>query len=132
MTFIDAVVIKGTTKPFSVSIQQRNKQNTGFESLDLSDYAVRFRVMGAPTADAKVLIEKIITQVSDEESSGIINNATGGEFIFVITADDTRKLGLGEHPIMLELLDAASLEPEFALTEGGLSGEFNSVRIVQV
>lgn len=132
MTFIDAVVVKGTTKPFTASIQVRNEQDTGFVPLDLSDYAVRFRIMGAPTADAKVLIEKLITQNSEEESVGIINNATGGEFSFVITADDTRKIGLGEHPIMLELLDATSLESKFVLTEGGLNGEFNSIRVVQV
>lgn len=132
MTFIDAVVVKGTTKPFTASIQIRNEQDTGFVPLDLSDYAVRFRIMGAPTADAKVLIEKIITQGTPEESVGIINNATGGEFSFVITDDDTRRLGLGEHPIMLELLDATSLESEFVLTEGGLNGEFNSIRVVQV
>lgn len=132
MTFIDAVIVKGTTKPFTASIQVRNEQNTGFEPLDLSDYAVRFRIMGAPTADAKVLIEKIITQTSIEDITGIINNAAGGEFIFTITANDTNKIGLGEHPIMLELLDAASLEPEFTLTEGGLNGEFNSIRVVQV
>lgn len=132
MTFIDAVLTKGTTKPFTVSIQTRNEQDTGFVPLDLSDYAVRFRVMGAPTADAKVLIEKIITQASLEELVGIISNATGGEFTFVITADDTRKLGLGRFPIMLELLDAASMEPEFVLTEGGFNGEFNSIQVVQV
>lgn len=132
MTFIDAVVVKGTTKLFTASIQTRNEQDTGFVPLDLSDYAVRFRIMGAPTADAKVLIEKIITQGTPEESVGIINNATGGEFSFVITADDTKKIGLGEHPIMLELLDATSLELEFILTEGGLNSEFNSIRVVQV
>lgn len=132
MTFIDAVVVKGTTKLFTASIQTRNEQDTGFVPLDLSGYAVRFRIMGAPTADAKVLIEKIITQGTPEESVGIINNATGGEFSFVITADDTKKIGLGEHPIMLELLDATSLEPEFILTEGGLNSEFNSIRVVQV
>lgn len=132
MTFIDAVIVKGETKPFTASIQVRNEQNTSFEPLDLSDYAVRFRVMGATTADAKVLIEKVLTQNTDEELDGIINNPEGGEFTFVVTAEDTKKLGLGEHPIMLELLDAASLEPEFTLTEGGLRGEFNSIRIVQV
>lgn len=132
MAFIDAVVVKGTSKPFSVSIQTRNEQNTGFEPLDLSDYAISFRVMGAPTADAKTLIEKIITQSSNEIDTGVIDNATGGEFIFTITSDDTKKLGLGNHPIIIELLDAASLEPQFTLTEGGLKGEFNSLRIVQV
>lgn len=132
MTFIDAVVVKGTTKPFTASIQVRNDQNNGFEPFDLSDYAVRFRVMGAPTADAKVLLERVITQNTDPEAYGVISNPEGGEFIFAITAEDTRKLGLGEHPIMLELLDAASLEPEFVLTEGGLKGEFDTIRIVQV
>lgn len=132
MAFIEAVIIKGETKPFTASIQVMNEQNTTFEPLDLSDYAVRFRVMGATTADAKVLIERVITQNTDEPSYGIINNPEGGEFTFVITAEDTKKLGLGEHPITLELLDAASLEPEITLTEGGLRGEFNSIRIVQV
>lgn len=132
MTFIDAVVVKGTTKSFTASIQVRNGQDTGFEPLDLSDYAIRFRVMGAPTADAKILIEKIITQETDIINTGAINNATGGEFTFTVTMQDTNKIGLGEHPIMLELLDATSLEHEFTLTEGGLTGEFNSIQIVQV
>lgn len=132
MTFIDAVIVKGETKPFTVSIQQRNEQDTGFEPFDLTDYAVRFCIMGATTADAKVLVERIITQNTDEDEYGMITNAEGGEFSFVVTAEDTRKVGLGEHPIMLELLDAASLTSEFILTEGGLNGEFNSIRVVQV
>lgn len=132
MTFIDATIVKGTTKIFTVSIQQRKEDDTGFEPLDLTDYAVAFRIMGAATADAKVLVEKIITQGSDEAREGNIFNATGGEFSFTVTAEDTKKVGLGEHPIMIELLDATSLEPDFTLTEGGLNGEFNSIKIVQV
>lgn len=132
MAFIDAVIVKGESRSFSASIQIRNEQGTGFEPLDLSNYAVRFRIMGATTSDAEVLIERVITQNTEEENYGIISNPENGEFIFVVTADDTLKVGLGEHPIMLELLDAASLEHEFTLTEGGLDGEFNSIRIVQV
>lgn len=132
MAFIDAVVVKGETKPFTASIQIRDEQNTGFVPMDLSIYSVRFRIMGAPTADAEVLVEKIITQNSDERLDGIINNPEGGEFTFVVTANDTIKIGLGEHPIMLELLDSTSLQHIFTLTEGGLNGEFNSIRVVQV
>ncbi len=132
MTFIDAVVVKGKSKVFTASLQVRDSQDTGFEPLDLSNYAVAFRIMGAPTGDAKVLVEHIITQNTDVNEDGLITNPEGGEFSFVVTAEDTHKVGLGEHPIMIELLDATSLEPEFLLTEGGLRGEFNSIRIVQV
>lgn len=132
MTFIDAVVVKGTTKRFTVSIQVRNAQDTGFEPLDLSDYSIGFYIMGAPTADAKRLVEKVITQNTDDDLEGSIYNPEGGEFSFVITDEDTKRVGLGKHPIMLELLDAASLTSEFVLTEGGLNGEFNSIQVVQV
>lgn len=130
--YIDAVIVKGSTRSFSVSINQRNEQDTGFEPLDLSDYAVRFSIMGSPVADGKVLIEHIITTNSDEETDGIIDNPTNGEFIFTVTADDTNTIGLGKFPIKLELLDASSLTVEDIITEGSEGGEFNAIRIVEV
>ncbi len=130
--FIDAVVVKGSSKSFSVSINQRNETNTGFEPLDLSSYAVRFSILGAPTADSKVLIEHIITANTDAEVDGIINNPTNGEFSFIVTAEDTNKIGLGKFPIKIELLDAETMEPDVLLTEGGYEGEFNALQIVQV
>lgn len=133
MTFINAVIIKGETKPFTVSIEiKENETSSTFVPFDLSDYAVKFCIMGSTTADAKELVTKIITQNSDEDLTGQIYNAEGGQFSFVVTSEDTKKVGLGEHPIKIELLDAASLETEFILTEGGLKGEFNSIRVVQV
>ena len=67
MQYIDAVCVKGERKVFSCSIEVTDT-GTVFNPLDLTDYNVRFRVLGSPTADAKVLVEHIITQVSDLES----------------------------------------------------------------
>ena len=130
--FIDAVVVKGSTKSFTVSINQRNETDTGFEPLDLSNYLVRFSILGAPTADSTVLIEHLITTNSNINTDGIINNPTNGEFTFTVTADDTNAIGLGKFPIKIELLDTESEEVEILLTEGGYGGEFNAIQIVQV
>ena len=130
--FIDAVVVKGSTKSFTVSINQRNETDTGFEPLDLSNYLVRFSILGAPTADSTVLIEHLITTNSDINTGGIINNPTNGEFTFTVTADDTNAIGLGKFPIKIELLDSESEGVEILLTEGGYGGEFNAIQIVQV
>lgn len=130
--FIDAVVVKGSTKSFSVSISQRNETDTDFEPFDLSNYAIKFSVMGAPTSDSAVLLEHIITTNTDKDVDGIINDPTNGEFYFTVSAEDTKKLGLGKFPIKLEFLDGTSLEVLDTLTEGGLEGEFNALQIVQV
>ena len=130
--FIDAVIVKGSTKSFTVSINQRNETDTGFEPLDLSNYLVRFSILGAPTADSTVLIEHLITTNSDIDTDGIINNPTNGEFTFTVTAGDTNAIGLGKFPIKIELLDPESKEVEILLTEGGYGGEFNAIQIVQV
>lgn len=132
-TFIDAVIIKGSgNKRFSVSLEQRTEDGAGFEGMDLSNYSIRFRVLGAPTADAKVLVEHIITQNSDEENEGIISDPANGQFIFVINKDDQDLLDLGIHPISIDILDAASNIPVFTLTEGNTRQEFNCIRLVQV
>lgn len=130
--YIDAVVVKGTSKTFSVSIQQRTENEQGFEPFDLSNYSVKFSVMGSPVADGAVLLEKIITTNTDIDEEGNIDNPTEGQFSFTITTADTNTLGLGKFPIMLEILDAASLTHEFTLTEGGYKGEFNALQIVEI
>lgn len=130
--YIDAVIVKGSSRSFSVSINTMNDDESGFEPLDLSNYSVRFSIMGSPVADGKVLIEKIITSNTDEDMVGIIDDPTNGQFIFTITAQDTNNIGLGKFPIKLELLDAASLLVETVLTEGNEQGEFNAIRIVEV
>lgn len=130
--YIDAVVVKGSGKTFSVSINQRNSTDTGFEPLDLSNYNIRFSILGAPTSDSKVLVEHIITTNTNRLIDGIINDPTNGEFMFTITADDTNTVGLGKFPIKLELLDPNTLEPDFVLTEGGEEGEFNAIQVVEV
>lgn len=130
--YIDAVIVKGSTKSFSVSINQRNEQNTDFEPFDLSDYAIRFSVLGSPVADGEVLIEHIITTNTLVEEDGNISNPTNGEFTFTITAKDTNDLGLGKFPVKIEILDGTSLDVEHVLTEGNENGEFNAIRIVEV
>ena len=131
--YIDAVVVKGTRRIFgcTVNTKTQNEAKDEFSPLDLTPYSVRFRVLGSATADAKVLLEKIITQTTDEESTGIINDAENGQFEFVINITDTQLLGLGKFAIMIELLDANTLEPQITLTEGGYNGEFNKLQIVQ-
>ena len=131
--YIDAVVVKGTRRIFgcTVNTKTQNEAKDEFAPLDLTPYSVRFRVLGSATADAKVLLEKIITQTTDEESIGIISDAENGQFEFVINIADTQLLGLGKFAIMIELLDANTLEPQITLTEGGYNGEFNKLQIVQ-
>lgn len=130
--YIDAVIVKGTTKTFSVSVTQRTENEQDFEPFDLSNYAVKFSVMGSPVADGEVLLEKLITTNSEEEFIGIIDNPTNGSFLFTINAEDTNILGLGKFPIKIELLDATALTVEHVLTEGGYGGEFNAIQIVEV
>lgn len=130
--YIDAVIVKGSTKTFSVSINQRNEEDTGFEPFDLSDYAIRFSVLGSPVADGDVMIEHIITTNTTEDEGGCIDDPTNGEFTFTITAKDTNDLGLGKFPVKIEILDGTSLVVEHILTEGNENGEFNAIRIVEV
>lgn len=131
--FIDAVVVKGTRRAFSVSINQLKENSlTEFEPLDLNPYSVVFKVMGSATADGEVLIEKVITQNTDVDDVGIIDVPDNGQFTFTVSEDDTNKLGLGKFPIMLQLVDPDTLEPQITLTEGGYKGEFNKLQIVQV
>lgn len=129
--YIDAVVIKGQGRSFSCSIEI-NKNASLFSPMDLSDYNIRFRVMGAPTADADVLVEHLITQVSDIDIDGKITDAENGQFTFTITAEDTDVLGIGNRPIMIEILNEDDNSVVYTLTEGNVYGEFSKVQIVQV
>lgn len=131
--FIDAVVVKGTKRTFSVSINQLKENSlTEFEPLDLDPYSIVLKVLGSSTADGAVLLEKVITQNTDVDEEGVIDVPDNGQFSFTITAEDTQELGLGKFPIMLQLVDPTSLEPQITLTEGGFGGEFNKLQIVQV
>lgn len=145
--YIDAVVVKGEGKSFSVQINTvkdgatTNLTVNDFVPFPLSGYddngdafaySVIFRVLGAPTADAEVLVEHLITENSDMEVDGQIDNPTNGQFTFTINKDDTDTLGLGKFPIQIILVDAESLIPQFTLTEGGEKGEFSKIQIVQV
>jgi hypothetical protein len=132
MPYIDATCIKGQKNIFSSTIEITEDNGVSFVPFDLNAYSVRFRVLGAPTADAKTLIEKIITQNTDIEVIGQIDNPSNGSFTFTITKDDTDILGLGKFPIKLDLLDAASGSEIYSLTLGDERSEFNSIRVVQV
>lgn len=131
MPYIDATCIKGQRNPFTVSIEI-NDNASDFSPLDLNNYAIHFQVLGSPTADAKVLIEKIITQNTDIEELGQIDDPNNGGFTFVISKADTNLLGLGKFPIKLDLLDATSLALIYSLTIGDENNEFNAIRVVQV
>ena len=132
MPYIDATCIKGQKNIFSSTIEITEDNGVSFVPFDLNAYSVRFRVLGAPTADAKILIEKIITQNTDIEVIGQIDNPSNGSFTFTITKDDTDILGLGKFPIKLDLLDAASGSEIYSLTLGDERSEFNAIRVVQV
>lgn len=141
--FIDAACIYGNTKSFSVSINTLAEPGSNpdtyivrdgqkFVPFDLTDYSIYFKILGAATANAAVLAQHLITQTSDVEVDGQITDATNGEFTFTITSDDTIKVGLGKHPIMIELVDSNTLQSQFILTEGGENGEFSKIYILQV
>ena len=132
MPYIDATCIQCQKNIFSSTIEITEDNGVSFVPFDLNAYSVRFRVLGAPTADAKTLIEKIITQNTDIEVIGQIDNPSNGSFTFTITKDDTDILGLGKFPIKLDLLDAASGSEIYALTLGEERSEFNAIRVVQV
>ena len=132
MPYIDATCIKGQKNMFSSTIEITEDNGISFVPFDLNAYSIRFRVLGAPTADAKTLIEKIITQNTDIEVIGQIDNPSNGSFTFTITKDDTDILGLGKFPIKLDLLDAASGSEIYSLTLGDERSEFNAIRVVQV
>lgn len=129
--YLDAVVIYGQPRSFGVSIEIN--ENAGiFKPFDLSPYSIKFKVLGSSTADAEILIEHLITQNSNRNTDGIINDPTNGEFVFTITAEDTKTLGLGQHPIQIDIIDAASGILMHSLTEGAENGEFSKINIVQV
>ena len=105
--YIDAVVVKGEGKSFSVQINTvkdgatTNLTANDFVPFPLSGYddngdafaySVIFRVLGAPTADAEVLVEHLITENSDMEVDGQIDNPTNGQFTFTINKDDTERV----------------------------------------
>jgi hypothetical protein len=130
--YIDAVCIMGESRGFSVSINKTKDDSEEFEPLNLEPYAVEFRILGSPTSDSKVLVEHIITQNTDLETEGTITDAANGEFTFVVSKEDTRVVGLGEHPISIRLLDPDLNVPVYTLTEGVLMGEFSKIQVVQV
>ena len=135
--YIDGVVVIGKTRTFSVQINQvteetQNLSNPEFEPMDLSSYNIRFRLLGSAEGNGIILLEKIITQTTDRNAVGIIEEPTSGEFTFVITNDESLTLGLGNFPMTLELIDADTDEPIYTLTEGGIAqGEFNKIQIVR-
>lgn len=133
--YLDATCVIGSDTVHTVSIEVQDDTGTGFKPLDLSDYFVRFRVLGSPEADAEILLEKMITQNTSYENYGQIYDAGGGQFSFAISADESRMLGKGSFPINLALMFASEdNEPEFAydLTLGNQKYEFSRINIVQV
>ena len=135
--YIDGVVVIGKTRTFSVQINQvteetQNLSNPEFEPMDLSPYNIRFRLLGSAEGNGIILLEKIITQTTNRNTVGIIEEPTSGEFTFVITDDESLTLGLGNFPITLELIEADTEEPTYTLTEGGIAqGEFNKIQVVR-
>lgn len=129
--YLDAVVIYGQSRSLGVSIEI-NENADIFKPFDLSPYSIKFKVLGSSTADAEILVEHLITQNSNRDTDGIINDPTNGEFVFTITAEDTKTLGLGQHPIQIDIIDAASGILMHSLTEGAENGEFSKINIVQI
>lgn len=131
--YIDAVVVHGIGRTLTVQIEHlKQDSQEEFDKFNLTPYSIRFRVLGSADGAGQTLIEKIITQSSDESTTGRITDAEAGEFSFTITADDTKFLGIGARPICLEIVDAETLENVYTLTEGGIAqGEFSKVTIVR-
>lgn len=130
--FIDAMVVKGQTRQFLCTVQLLDETGQNFVPMDLSPYNIRVSVLGSPTADAQILVQHILNENTDIETEGQITDSDNGEFTFVITDKDTQALGLGNFPIMLELLDYDTNELVYTITQGGLNGEFNKIQIIQV
>lgn len=131
--YIDAIVVKGSSKRWGISIKQKDGGTPPqFVPMDLNDYHISFKVLGSPTADAKVLLEHIITQDTNRDTVGRIVDPNNGYFEFAISAEETNELGLGCRPISIALLDASTQEVVHILTHGGQNGEFNKLYIVQV
>lgn len=131
--YLDAVFIIGQDTTYTASIQVKDQTGSTFTPLDLNEYQIRFRVLGSPEADAKVLIEKIINQNTTYEAFGQIYDASGGEFSFGLTADETRQLGKGDFPMDISLMTTTD-PAEFvqSITCGNQKYEFSKIRIVQV
>lgn len=127
--FIDAMVVKGTGKSFSCSINVLDVTGQKFIPMDLSDYSVRFRVLGSATADAEILVEHIINDYSEV---GRYTDASNGQFDFEISKEDTDVLGLGYFPIQLDLLDYTTGNYADTITQGGKNGEFNRIQVIEV
>lgn len=145
--YIDCQAVKGENTLFTCGINIVNTTkltsltNADFSPFPLSGvdengvsyaYSIIFRVLGAPTADAKVLVEHVITEDTDIETEGQIHDSQNGQFTFVITKEDTDTLGLGKFPLQLVLADRDTLEHVYTLTLGGERDEFSKVQIVQV
>ena len=126
------MVVKGQTKQFLCTIQCLDETGQSFVPMDLSPYNIRVSILGSPTADAQVLVQHILNENTNIETEGQITDSDNGEFTFVITDEDTQVLGLGNFPIMLELLDYDTNELVYTITQGGLNGEFNKIQIIQV
>ncbi len=130
--YIDAVIVKGIGRTLSVSVTVDS--DNGNVPLDLTDYSIIFDVLGSAEGDGQVLIHKVITTDTDENTVGKINEAPEtGEFTFTISAEDTNLLGLGNHPICIKIVDADTMDVVYVLTEGGVAqGEFSKIQIVRV
>lgn len=140
--YIDAVIVKGIGRILTCSIEQLKEEaesnvnpdlDSDFEPIDLSPYIIRFRVLGSADGNGVVLLEKNISQETNPTEIGVIKtNENAGEFSIAITAEDTDLLGIGDHPISIEILDEETLETVYTLTEGGIAqGEFNHISIVR-
>lgn len=130
--YINATIIYGVGKSYTCTIDATENNGVSFTPLDLTPYSIRFKVLGSPTADAKVLVEHIITQNTDLDTEGQITNAELGEFSFTISAEDTHTLGFGHFPIAIELIDAETEEYIDSITQGKEGDEFNKIHIVEV
>ena len=147
--YIDCTAVKGENTSFSCGINIVSDTTTKITKLNNSDfspfplsgvdengdyygYSIIFRILGAPTADAKVLVEHVITADTDIDTDGQITDSANGQFTFVISKEDTEVLGLGKFPIQICLVDEDTLENVYTLTLGGERDEFSKVQIVQV
>lgn len=70
--------------------------------MDLTENSIRFQVKRVPLVDKPSIIDKVITTTSDENTVGIINNPTNGEFKIHLSKEDT-SYPAGEYSLIISL-----------------------------
>lgn len=100
-------VNQGCPRGFAFTIMQRICDPVSGEysevPVNLNEYNVSFQVKLSPFAGVAPIINKLITQTSDEVNVGRITNGINGEFKVQLTGDDLRCLVPQDYNLLLYL-----------------------------